>query len=145
MKTPPPASVPRALSPAWRRGRRGGGHRRAGVEGTWIATAGPRTFHGLVGAGAPGPAATNAGLVVDVNDGGDVIGQGTWSAQRSRRDFRQVVGARGDGGSYGTFEADLPGFKGKTWKHVRGTKTAQSPATGDGRRTGSLVPEGPAS
>jgi hypothetical protein len=86
-------------------------------EGTWIATAGPQTFHGRWSAQAlPGQPDDLQGSWSMINDAGDVIGQGTWSARRAKRGFAGKWSARAaTGGLYtGTFEAHLPGFKGKT-------------------------------
>jgi hypothetical protein len=87
-------------------------------EGTWIATAGPAVvFHGNWSAQAiPGQLDDVQGSWSMVNEAGSVMSQGTWSARRSKRGFQGKWTARGAaGGSYsGSFEAHLPGFKGKT-------------------------------
>lgn len=86
-------------------------------EGTWIATAGARTFQGRWSAQAlPGKPDDLQGSWSMINDAGDVTGQGTWSARRAPRGFAGKWAARAaNGGVYtGTFEAHLPGFKGKT-------------------------------
>jgi len=85
-------------------------------EGTWIATAGPQVFHGRWSAQAiPGRRDEMQGSWAMLNDAGETIGQGTWSAQRSKRGFQGTWFARpANGGLFrGTFEAHLPGFKGK--------------------------------
>ena len=69
-----------------------------------------------------------------INDGGDVISQGTWSARRAKRGFAGKWSARAaTGGLYtGTFEAPLPGFKGKTLRTCsRRRRRPRSPATGE--------------
>jgi hypothetical protein len=87
-------------------------------QGTWIATAAPaQVFHGRWAAQAiPGRLDDVQGSWSMVNDAGDVIAQGTWSAQRSTRGLKGKWSARGATGALyrGTFEAHLPGFKGKT-------------------------------
>ena len=97
-------------------------------EGTWIVTAGAQTFHGRWSAQAlPGQPDDLQGSWSMINDAGDVISQGTWSARRSKRGFAGKWSARAaTGGLYtGTFEAPLPGFKGKTLQDMFAeTKTA---------------------
>jgi len=86
-------------------------------EGTWIATAGPQTFQGRWSAQAlPGQPDDMQGSWSMINATGDVISKGTWSARRAKRGFAGKWSARGaTGGLFtGTFEAHLPGFKGKT-------------------------------
>jgi hypothetical protein len=86
-------------------------------EGTWIATVGPQVFHGRwVAQAIPGQPDDVQGSFSMVNDAGETVGKGTWSAQRAKRGFQGKWSARGaNGGTYnGSFEAHLPGFKGKT-------------------------------
>ena len=62
-----------------------------------------------------------------INDAGDVIGKGTWSARRAQRGLAGKWSARGPSGTLytGTFDAHLPGFKGKTLQDMFAeTKTA---------------------
>ncbi len=86
-------------------------------EGTWIATAGTATFHGRWSAQAlPGEPDDMQGSWSMVDDAGAEVMKGTWSAQRARRGFTGKWYARAaNGGLFkGSFEAHLPGFKGKT-------------------------------
>ena len=86
-------------------------------EGAGIATAGPQTFQGRWWAqGLPGQPDDLQGSWWVIHGGGDVVSQGTGSARRSKRGFAGKWSARAaTGGLYtGTFEAHLPGFKGKT-------------------------------
>jgi hypothetical protein len=99
-------------------------------RGTWIATAGPTSvMHGSWSAQAlPGQLDDVQGSWTMVNDAGDVVSQGTWSAHRAKRGFQGKWWARGPtGGLYaGTFDAHLPGFKGKTLQDMFAeTKTKQ--------------------
>jgi hypothetical protein len=99
-------------------------------RGTWIATAGPTAvMHGSWSAQAiPGQLDDVQGSWSMVNDAGAVTAQGTWSAHRATRGFKGKWWARGaTGGLYtGTFEAHLPGFKGKTLQDMfADTKTRQ--------------------
>jgi hypothetical protein len=90
-------------------------------HGTWIATAGPQVFHGSWSAQAlPGEPDSVQGSWSMVNDTGDVVAQGTWSARRAKRGFQGKWSARAaSGGTYnGSFEAHLPGFKGKTLQEM---------------------------
>jgi hypothetical protein len=86
-------------------------------EGTWIATAGASVFHGRWSAQAlPGEPDEMQGSWSMLNDTGQEVTKGTWSAQRARRGFTGKWYARtANGGLFkGSFEAHLPGFKGKT-------------------------------
>jgi hypothetical protein len=99
-------------------------------QGTWIATAdASRPFAGRWSAQAlPGEPDEVQGSWSMVNDAGDTVAQGTWSARRSKGGFKGKWWARtATGGSFkGTFEAHLPGFKGKTLEDMFvATKTAQ--------------------
>jgi hypothetical protein len=99
-------------------------------HGTWIATAGPsQVLHGSWSAQAiPGQPDDVQGSWSLVNDAGDVVAQGTWSAQRAKRGFTGKWSAKAvSGGHYaGSFEAHLPGFKGKTLADMFAeTKTRQ--------------------
>jgi len=102
-------------------------------QGTWIATAGAQVFHGDWSAQAiPGNPDDAQGSWSMVNDAGDAVAKGTWSAQRSRRGFRGKWSARAMSGALysGTFEAHLPGFKGKTLQDMFAeTKTRQIAGT----------------
>jgi hypothetical protein len=99
-------------------------------QGTWIATAAAgQPLHGKWSAQAlPGEPDEMQGSWSMVNDAGDTVAQGTWSAQRAKRGFQGRWSARTPtGGSFsGSFEAHLPGFKGKTLQDMfAATKTAQ--------------------
>jgi len=86
-------------------------------QGTWIATVGPQVFHGRwVAQALPGQPDDVQGSWSMTNDGGETVGGGTWSATRAKRGFQGKWTAKtANGGAYnGTFEAHLPGFKGKT-------------------------------
>ena len=86
-------------------------------EGTWIVTAGQAVLHGRWSAQAlPGEPDDMQGSWSMANDAGAEVMKGTWSAQRARRGFKGKWSARAaNGGLFkGTFEAHLPGFKGKT-------------------------------
>jgi len=86
-------------------------------QGSWIVTAGSAVLRGRWSAQAlPGQLDDVQGSWSMVNDAGDVTAQGTWSARRSRRGFQGKWSARvASGGIFkGSFEAHLPGFKGKT-------------------------------
>lgn len=86
-------------------------------QGTWIATAGAQVFHGDWSAQAiPGRLDDVQGSWSLVNGAGDVVAKGTWSARRARRCFRGKWSARAMSGAVytGSFDAYLPGFKGKT-------------------------------
>jgi hypothetical protein len=86
-------------------------------EGTWIATAGPLVLHGRWSAQAlPGAPDDLQGSWSVLNGAGGVTAIGTWSARRARRGFTGKWMARAANGGLhaGTFEAHLPGFKGKT-------------------------------
>jgi len=102
-------------------------------QGTWIATAGAQVFHGDWSAQAiPGRLDDVQGSWSMVNDAGDAVAKGTWSAQRARRGFRGKWSARAIGGALysGTFDAYLPGFKGKTLQDMFAeTKTKQIAGT----------------
>ena len=119
-------------------------------EGTWIATAGSSPpLHGRWSAQAlPGQPDEMQGSWSMVSDAGDTVAQGTWSAQRSRRGFQGKWSARAaTGGIYkGSFEAHLPGFKGKTLEDMFAqTKTAQiSGYWRMGRAQGAWYLKGPA-
>jgi hypothetical protein len=99
-------------------------------EGTWIATSGSSApLHGRWSAQAlPGRPDDMQGSWSMISDAGDTVAQGTWSAQRSKRGFQGKWQARtATGRSFqGSFEAPLPGFKGKTLEDMfAATKTAQ--------------------
>jgi hypothetical protein len=98
-------------------------------EGTWIATAGPAVFHGRWSAQAlPGRRDEMQGSWSILNDAGETTARGTWSAQRSKRGFQGKWFARPASGGLlsGTFEAHLPGFKGKALEDMfAATKTQQ--------------------
>lgn len=98
-------------------------------EGTWIATAGPQVFHGKwVAQALPGQPDEVQGSWQMLSDGGDIVAQGTWSARRAKRGFQgNWVARQATGGTYnGSFEAHLPGFKGKTLEDMfAATKTQQ--------------------
>ena len=98
-------------------------------EGTWIATAGPQAMQGRWSAQAlPGQPDDMQGSWSMSNAAGEVVMQGTWSARRGRRGFKGSWSARAaNGGMFkGTFEAHLPGFKGKTLQDMFAeTKTKQ--------------------
>jgi hypothetical protein len=112
----------------------GGGARAAGAppvfEGTWIATAGSSPpLRGRWSAQAlPGSADEMQGSWSMIDDAGDTVARGTWSARRSKRGFQGKWQARAATGAIykGSFEAHLPGFKGKTLQDMfAGTRTAQ--------------------
>jgi hypothetical protein len=87
------------------------------IEGTWIATVGPQTFHGRwVAQALPGRPDEVQGSWSMLNEAGDTVAGGTWSAGRAKRGFQGKWSAKtANGASYnGTFEAHLPDFKGKT-------------------------------
>lgn len=86
-------------------------------HGSWIATAGPAVFRGSWSAQAvPDDLDDVQGSFSILNEAGEVTGVGTWTARRGKRGFGGKWSARGaNGGTYaGSFEAHLPGFKGKT-------------------------------
>src|SRR5262249_28483166 len=87
-------------------------------EGTWIVTLGTQmVFHGRWAAQAlPDDRDTVQGSFSMLNDAGEVVGGGTWSARRAKRGFQGKWSSRGaNGATYtGSFDAHLPGFKGKT-------------------------------
>jgi hypothetical protein len=98
-------------------------------EGTWIATAGQQTFAGRWSAQAlPGQPDSMQGSWELRNSTGEVVTKGTWSARRARRGFTGKWWARVANGATlgGTFDARLPGFKGKTLESmIAETKTKQ--------------------
>ena len=86
-------------------------------HGTWIATAGPAVFRGSWSAQAvPDDLDDVQGSFSILNEAGETVGLGTWSTRRGKRGLGGKWSARGaNGGTYtGSFEAHLPGFKGKT-------------------------------
>jgi hypothetical protein len=98
-------------------------------EGTWIATAGQQALQGRWSAQAlPGQPDDMQGSWTMSNAAGEVVMKGTWSAaRRGRRGFAGKWSARAASGALfaGTYEAHLPGFKGKTLQDMFAeTKTA---------------------
>ena len=99
-------------------------------QGTWIATAGPaRALHGSWSAQAlPGQPDDMQGSWSMVDGAGEVVAKGTWSAHRSRGGFSGKWAARDAAGGVhrGSYEAHLPGFKGKTLESMfAATRTRQ--------------------
>jgi hypothetical protein len=98
-------------------------------EGTWIATGGQQAFQGRWSAQAlPGRPDEMQGSWEMSNSTGEVVMKGTWSARRARRGFTGKWSARVANGTMfaGTFDARLPGFKGKTLEDmIAETKTKQ--------------------
>ena len=93
-------------------------------RGSWIATVGANTarpFHGEWSAQAlPGRPDDVQGSWSLLGPDGDVAMKGTWAARRAKRGMKGTWSARlPSGGVFsGSFEAIVPGFKGKTFQDL---------------------------
>ena len=87
------------------------------LRGNWTATTGTGTFQGSWGAEISASNRDSAqGYWTLVNDAGERVLQGTWSAKKTSARWRGNWTARtAQGGSvFGTWEADATGLNGKT-------------------------------
>jgi len=107
-------------------------------RGGWIATVGAnsaRPFHGEWSAQAlPGRPDDVQGSWSLVDPAGDIAMKGTWAARRAKRGLKGTWSARlPSGGMFsGSFEANVPKFKGKTFTDLLAA-TAAAPIAGTWR------------
>ena len=118
-------------------------------RGSWIATVGAdstRPFHGEWSAQAlPGRPDDVQGSSWLVGPDGDVAMKGTWSARRAGRGIKGTWSARlPNGGVFsGSFEANVPGFKGKTFPDLlAATRRHSRRQLAHGRPARQLVAQG---
>ena len=107
-------------------------------RGSWIATVGADSthpFHGDWSAQAlPGRPDDVQGSWSLIGPEGDIAMKGTWSARRAKRGLKGTWSARLPNGGVlsGSFEANVPNFKGKTFTDLL-TATAAAQIAGSWR------------
>jgi len=107
-------------------------------RGTWIATAGQRTFRGRwwasTEAGSHNAASGSWTLLSDSNQ---IVLEGTWSARKSPKGWQGTWTARTDRGSpfSGTWTSNLPDISAKTFEDLL-TATANKQVAGSWRKGG---------
>jgi hypothetical protein len=91
-------------------------------HGSWTATVGPTQVLRGTWSGGTSPKSQNVarGSWTLSSDAGDVLLEGTWSAEKTGQGWRGVWTARTLNGPSlsGTWNADLPGFGGKTIENM---------------------------
>lgn len=101
-------------------------------HGTWTATAGSRTFRGSWGAEMPAHDSNSAqGYWTLVNESGERIMQGTWSAQKiAARCHGSWTARSAQGRSFaGTWDAEMGGSQDKTFADML-TRTMEKEVAG---------------